>query len=183
LHSCPNQIAVSADRIKAAGLGVGRKAVIQPPLTSRRISMAMSLPGEGAGDAGDPLMDINTTPLIDVMLVLLILFIITLPVMTHAVKLDTPRTDAPPPPPDAVKPEIISLNIDFDGTIFWNGSPIDVSQLDSYLLRERSKDPQPEIHIRPDKLAKYENVAKVLASSQRLGMKKIGFIGNEQFIE
>jgi len=146
--------------------------------------MGMTMgPAEGSSGGGEPMMDINTTPLIDVMLVLLILFIITLPVMTHAVKLDTPRSDSPPPPPDAPKPEVIALSIDFDGTIFWNGNPITVQQLDSYLLQERSKDPQPEIHIRPDKLAKYDTVAKVLAAGQRLGMKKIGFVGNEQFIE
>lgn len=145
--------------------------------------MGMSMQSDSSGAAGEPMMDINTTPLIDVMLVLLILFIITLPVMTHAVKLDTPRSDAPPPPPDAIKPEIIALAIDFDGTIFWNGTAIGVDQLDQYLLRERMKDPQPEIHLRPDKLAKYDTVAKVLAAGQRLGMKKIGFVGNEQFLE
>lgn len=144
--------------------------------------MGMSMQAEG-GDAGEPMMDINTTPLIDVMLVLLILFIITLPVMTHAVKLDTPRDPDQPLPPPPVPPETIQLAIDFDGTIFWNGTPITIDQLDQYLLQARAKPEQPEIHIRPDKLAKYEVVAKVLAASQRLGMKKIGFVGNEQFLE
>jgi biopolymer transport protein ExbD len=126
------------------------------------------------------MVEINTTPLIDVMLVLLIMFIITIPVMTHAVKLDMPRpTDAPPPP---VPPEIIQLEIDFDGTIVWNGTPLsDINQLEGYFRQESQKDPQPELHLRPDKRARYDTVARVLASAQRNRMKKIGFVNITEF--
>jgi len=102
----------------------------------------------GGSDQG-ALCDINTTPLIDVMLVLLIMFIITIPVMTHAVKLDMPRpTNAPPPP---VQPEVIDIEIDFDGTVLWNGSVVDnLDKLETYFRQESQKDPQPELHMRPD---------------------------------
>jgi biopolymer transport protein ExbD len=139
--------------------------------------MAMSV-GEGSEDGS--MVEINTTPLIDVMLVLLIMFIITIPVMTHAVKLDMPRpTDAPPPP---VPPEIIQLEIDFDGTVVWNGTPLsDFNQLEGYFRQEAQKDPQPELHLRPDKRARYDTVARVLASAQRNRMKKIGFVNITEF--
>jgi biopolymer transport protein ExbD len=123
----------------------------------------------------------NTTPLIDVMLVLLIMFIITIPVMTHAVKLDMPRGANQPPP---IPPEVIELEVDFDGTYLWNGTPVtDEGTLLSYLQNAATKDPQPEIHLRPNKRVKYDYVARVLAASQRLGVRKIGFVGNEQFME
>ena len=126
--------------------------------------------------------DINTTPLIDVMLVLLIMFIITIPVMTHAVKLDMPRpTDAPPPP---VQPEVITIEIDFDGTVLWNGTAIqDLEVLEKFFRLESRKDPQPELHMRPDKRAKYDVVARVLASAQRNRMKKIGFVNVSEFAD
>lgn len=135
----------------------------------------------GGSDEG-AMCDINTTPLIDVMLVLLIMFIITIPVMTHAVKLDMPRpTDAPPPP---VLPEVIDIEIDFDGTVVWNGTAIqDLNILERYFRIESQKDPQPELHLRPDKRAKYDVVAKVLASAQRNRMKKIGFVNVAEFSE
>ena len=133
------------------------------------------------GSDDESMVDINTTPLIDVMLVLLIMFIITIPVMTHAVKLDMPRGETTPPP---VPPEVIDLEIDFDGTVLWNGTPVtDEGTLLSYLANAAQKDPQPEIHLRPNKRVKYDAVAKVLAASQRLGVRKIGFVGNEQFME
>ncbi|HJS21980.1 MAG TPA: biopolymer transporter ExbD [Steroidobacteraceae bacterium] len=139
----------------------------------------MSMQVGGSDD--ESMVDINTTPLIDVMLVLLIMFIITIPVMTHAVKLDMPRGATQPPP---IPPEIIELEVDFDGTYLWNGTPVtDEGTLLSYLQNAASKDPQPEIHLRPNKRAKYDYVAKVLAASQRLGVRKIGFVGNEQFME
>jgi biopolymer transport protein ExbD len=124
--------------------------------------------------------DINTTPLIDVMLVLLVTLIITLPVMTHAVKLDMPqKNDAPPPP---VQPEVIDLEIDFDGTVVWNGTSIpNIDTLESYFHTEAAKDPQPEIHLRPDRRAKYDVVARVLAAAQRNRMKKIGFVNVSEF--
>jgi biopolymer transport protein ExbD len=132
----------------------------------------------GGGD-DEPMMDINMTPLIDVMLVLLIMFIITIPVMTHAVKLDMPRaTNAP----SLSQPVVINLEIDFDGTVLWNGTPVDIEALEGYFRREAAIDPQPELHIRPSKRAKYDVVARVLASAQRNGMRKIGFVGNEQFM-
>jgi biopolymer transport protein ExbD len=134
------------------------------------------------GGAGEEMCDINTTPLIDVMLVLLVTLIITLPVMTHAVKLDMPqKTDAPPPP---VPPEVIDLEIDFDGTVVWNGTSIpDINTLESYFHTEAAKDPQPEIHLRPDRRAKYDVVARVLAAAQRNRMKKIGFVNVSEFAE
>src|SRR5580700_765136 len=123
------------------------------------------------GGAGEEMCDINTTPLIDVMLVLLVTLIITLPVMTHAVKLDTP-------------PEVIDLEIDFDGTIVWNGTSIpNIDTLESYFHTEAAKDPQPEIHLRPDRRAKYDVVARVLAAAQRNRMKKIGFVNTSEFAE
>ena len=138
----------------------------------------MSMNVGGSGDDG-AMCDINTTPLIDVMLVLLIMFIITIPVMTHAVKLDMPRpTDAPPPP---VRPEVIDIEVDFDGTVLWNGTPVTLDALEGYFRTESSKDPQPELHLRPDKRSRYEVVAKVLASAQRNRMKKIGFVNVAEF--
>lgn len=142
--------------------------------------MSMSVGSESGEDGA--MCDINTTPLIDVMLVLLIMFIITIPVMTHAVKLDMPRpTDAPPPP---VQPEVIDIEIDFDGTVVWNGTAVaGLDQLESYFRQESQKDPQPELHLRPDKRARYGTVAQVLASAQRNRMKKIGFVNVAEFRE
>jgi biopolymer transport protein ExbD len=130
---------------------------------------------------GEPMMEINTTPLIDVMLVLLIMFIITLPVMTHAVKLDMPRQTNAPPPDVVIEP--IRLDIDWDGTVIWNGSPVQLDALEGYFRVEAAKNPQPELHVRPDRRANYDTVAKVLALAQRNGMQRIGFVGNEQFME
>jgi len=116
---------------------------------------------------GSTFCDINTTPLIDVMLVLLVTLIVTLPVMTHAVKLDMPNVTNPPPPPPT-PPEVIDLEIDFDGAVVWNGTQVSgLPQLESFFHAERDKDPQPEIHLRPDRRAKYGIVAQVLAAAQR----------------
>jgi biopolymer transport protein ExbD len=140
--------------------------------------MAMSV-----GSGGQEMCDINTTPLIDVMLVLLVTLIVTLPVMTHAVKLDMPNPNNQPPPPPT-PPEVIDLEIDSDGTIVWNGTPVSgIDQLESYFRNEAVKDPQPEIHLRPDRRAKYDIVAKVLAAAQRNRMKKIGFVNTAEFGE
>jgi len=134
------------------------------------------------GGGGEEMCDINTTPLIDVMLVLLVTLIITLPVMTHAVKLDMPQKNNTPPPPNP--PEVIDLEIDFDGTIVWNGTPIpNMDTLESYFHTDAAKDPQPEIHLRPDRRAKYDVVARVLAAAQRNRMKKIGFVNVSEFAE
>jgi biopolymer transport protein ExbD len=141
--------------------------------------MAMSV---GEGGEGEPMMEINTTPLIDVMLVLLIMFIITLPVMTHAVKLDMPRpSQKPPDPTEIIEP--IRLDIDWDGAIIWNGTQVQLDTLEGYFRVEAAKSPQPELHVRPDRRANYDTVAKVLALAQRNGMQRIGFVGNEQFLE
>jgi biopolymer transport protein ExbD len=141
--------------------------------------MAMS----SGGAEGEPMMEINTTPLIDVMLVLLIMFIVTLPVATHAVKLDMPRPTNSPPPPPTEESQPIKLDIDFDGTIIWNGNVVQMSQLEGYFQTEAAKTPQPELHVRPDRRANYDTVAKVLAIAQRNKMQRIGFVGNEQFME
>ena len=126
------------------------------------------------------MVDINTTPLIDVMLVLLIMLIITIPIQTHAVKLNMP-VGTPPPP--LVPPEVVTIEIDFDGTVIWNGRVVpDRQELEARLRAAAEMPEQPEIHLRPNKLVKYESVAMVMASAQRLGMKKIGLIGNEQFL-
>jgi len=138
--------------------------------------MSMSI----GGGEDEPMMEMNMTPLIDVLLVLLVMFIITIPVMTHAVKLDMPRPNSAP---QTTLPVVINLEIDFDGTILWNGSPVaNVDTLDAYFRREAANDPQPELHIRPNKRAEYDIVARVLASAQRNGLRKIGFVGNEQFM-
>jgi biopolymer transport protein ExbD len=141
--------------------------------------MAMKI-GSGGGGDPDVMVDINTTPLIDVMLVLLIMLIITIPIQTHAVKLNMP-VGIPPPP--LVPPEVVTIEVDFDGTVIWNGRVLPNRQELEARLRAAAEAPvQPEIHLRPNKLVKYESVAMVMASAQRLGMKKIGLIGNEQFI-
>ncbi len=141
--------------------------------------MAMSV---GSSD-GEAMCDINTTPLIDVMLVLLVTLIVSLPIMTHAVKLDMPDPRHPPPPQDQ-RPEVIDIEIDFDGTVVWNGTPVaNMDQLEGYFHSSAEKEPQPEIHLRPDRRVKYDVVAKVLASAQRNRMKKIGFVNNAEFQE
>jgi len=142
--------------------------------------MAMKIAAGGATRDPDVMIDINTTPLIDVMLVLIIMLIITIPIQTHAVKLNMP-VGSPPPP--LVPPEVTTIEIDFDGTFIWNGQVLDGrQQLESYLYVAANAPVQPEIHLRPNKLVKYERVATVMASAQRLGLTKVGLIGNEQFI-
>jgi biopolymer transport protein ExbD len=126
----------------------------------------------GSGD--DYNTTINVIPLVDIMLVLLIIFIITLPVMTHAVKIDLPRaTDAPPP---EVVIEPISIEVQFDGSVLWNGGVVSPSDLRSYVANAAQQNPQPEVHIMVDKRAKYDYAANVLFAVQRGGLKKIGFM-------
>ena len=140
--------------------------------------MAMSL-GGGTREA-EVMVDINTTPLIDVMLVLLIMLIITIPIQTHAVKLNMPVGKPPPP---TTPPEVVQIDIDFDGTLIWNGETLSGRPgLDARLKQAAAQSEQPELHLRPNKLVKYRNVAMVLASAQRLGLTKVGIIGHEQFI-
>lgn len=140
--------------------------------------MGMSV---SSGGSEEPMCDVNTTPLIDVMLVLLVMLIVTLPIQTHGVKLDMPRPTNNPPPPTL--PEVIDIEIDFDGTIIWNQStPVpDIATLDSYFRREAAKDPQPEIHLRPNRRARYDVVANVMASAQRAKMVKMGFTNVAEF--
>jgi len=141
--------------------------------------MAMKIGSGGGTRDPEVMLDINTTPLIDVMLVLLIMLIITIPIQTHAVKLNMP-VGSPPPPP--VPPEVVTIEVDFDGTLIWNGRVLQDRQELEQRLRAAAEMPvQPEVHLRPNKLVKYESVAIVMASAQRLGMTKIGLIGNEQF--
>ena len=159
--------------------------------------MSMNV-GSGSGDQ-EVMVEMNTTPLIDVMLVLLIMLIITIPVQTHAVKLNMPAGASTPPP---VPPIVVRIDVDFDGTILWNGEvlarAVDVQSrglfnveavqpgmgtLESRLREIALQADQPEVHLRPNKLVKYEHVAYVMATAQRFGVKKLGVIGNEQFVE
>lgn len=140
--------------------------------------MAMNV---GSAKEDEVMVEMNTTPLIDVMLVLLIMLIITIPIQTHAVKLDMPRPNSEKP---LVEPEVVDLDIDFDGTISWNKSVVpDMATLNGYLVESARKDPQPELHIRPSKLVKYQYVAAVMSAAQSIGVKKIGMVGSEQFIQ
>ena len=138
--------------------------------------MAMQV-GEQSSD--EVMIDINTTPLIDVMLVLIIMLIITIPIQTHAVKMNMPvgPSSAPPKPP-----EIVRIDIDFDGTIGWNGTVVQKDELINRLAQVAQQPDQPEVHLRPNKLVTYKVVAMVMANAQRLGVTKIGLIGNEQFL-
>ena len=138
--------------------------------------MSMSV---GGGDEGAPMMDINTTPLIDVMLVLLIMFIITIPIQTHAVKLDLP----PPNPntPNQPDPVYNQIDIDFLNTIYWNKKEVDLPTLRSYLRQAAELPTEPELRLRPEGLAKYEVVDKVMAEAQQAGITKMGFVGNEAY--
>ncbi len=139
--------------------------------------MAMKL--GGGEDDPEEMVDINTTPLIDVMLVLLIMLIITIPIQTHEVKLDMPHADAPPP---LVAPEVVQIDIDFDGTVSWNGTQVpDQATLNAKLAAAAAEPVQPEVHINPNKLANYGAVIAVMAAAERLGITKIGIVGNEQF--
>ena len=142
--------------------------------------MGMSVGSTGSGGEPDVVVEMNTTPLIDVMLVLLIMLIITIPIQTHAVKLDMP---AGTPPPALVLPEVVTIDVDFDGTILWNGAAVDTATLDQKLRLAAAETVQPELHLRPHRLVSYKYVALVLASAQRLGVNKIGLIGNEAFLD
>ncbi|MGK2284859.1 ExbD/TolR family protein [Pedomonas sp. V897] len=143
--------------------------------------MAMSV-GEGGGD-GAPMGDMNTTPLIDVMLVLLIMFIITIPIQTHAVKLDMPQQTNQPPPETNERPVIHRVEVDFLNQIYWDGQPVDLPTIQEYFRQAASKPNQPEIHIRPDAMAQYEVVDQVLAAAQTVGVTKMGFVGNEAYAQ
>lgn len=137
--------------------------------------MAMAVGGQ---EEGEPMSEINTTPLIDVMLVLLIMLIVAIPPQRHAVTLDTPippPDNAPPPPENPIDP--IRIIVDFDGTIYWNATVVDRAEMERLMRIEARQPTQAEIHIEPHRLAEYKHVAAVMASAQRLGLEKLGVIG------
>ena len=139
----------------------------------------MAMQTTGSNVAGEPMMDINMTPLIDVMLVLLIMFIITIPIQTHAVKLDLPQdTNAPPPPIEPTKNKVV---ITAGGQILWNGSPVNAQQLRQYLEISQQMNPIPELHLQPEPEARYVLVDEVLAITKRAHVEKMGFVGNEAY--
>jgi len=140
--------------------------------------MAVSM----ASAEGEPMMDINTTPLIDVMLVLLIMFIITIPIQTHAVKLDLPvnQPNQPPPPIEPTKNIVV---VSAAGQILWNGSPITKEQLRAYLDATQQMNPIPELHLQPDSTARYVLVDEVLAITKQAHVQKMGFVGNEYYTQ
>lgn len=129
--------------------------------------------GGGLDDDTEVMNEINMTPLVDVMLVLLIIFIITVPVLTHSVKVDLPRADNTP---NELKPETVNLSVNAEGNIFWNENQLTMEELESRLATEASKQPQPEVHIRGDKAVSYEHVIKTMAAVQRAGILKLGFV-------
>jgi biopolymer transport protein ExbD len=142
--------------------------------------MAMNI-GSGSSSEDEVMMDINTTPLIDVMLVLIIMLIITIPVQLHSVNLNMPAGNPPPP---TKPPVVITVDVDFDGTVLWNGEALpDKQALEARLVETAAQPDQPEVHLRPNKLVAYKNVAAVMAAAQRLGVTKLGMVGNEQFIK
>ena len=142
--------------------------------------MAMQVGGADEGGGGE-MVDINTTPLIDVMLVLLIMFIITIPIQTHAVKLDLPTNQPQDAPPPEVDPVINRLEIDFLNDIYWNKTKVDAATMRTYLGQAAKMNPQPELHLKPDALARYEVVNMVMAEAQKAGITKMGFVGNEAY--
>ncbi len=137
--------------------------------------------GRRSGAPSDePMMDINTTPLIDVMLVLLIMLIITIPIQLHAVNLNMPNGN---PPPSDIKPEVLRIDIDARSTVLWNGEAVgELAEVERRFEQVAGQPVQPEVHLRPDKLAKYNVVAGVMASAQRSGLTKLGIMGSEQFV-
>jgi biopolymer transport protein ExbD len=135
-----------------------------------------------SGDSGEPevMMDINTTPLIDVMLVLLVMLIITIPIQLHSVTLEMPVGT---PPSNNIKPEKIQIDIDEKSVVYWQGVPVTAIELDEKMNVVAKAEPQPEVHIRPNKTSQYSVFANVLGSSKRLGLTKIAVIGAEQFVQ
>ena len=140
--------------------------------------MAMQTTGDNT--AAEPMIDINTTPLIDVMLVLLIMLIITIPIQTHAVKLDLPVQQLNPPP-QIIDPVKNVVGINANGQILWNGTPVSQPQLRAYLDSTQQMNPIPELHLQPDATARYELVDEVLAITKKAHVQKMGFVGNEYY--
>ena len=141
--------------------------------------MSMSVGSPSAGADPEPMMEMNMTPLIDVMLVLIIMMIITIPKANHSVNLNMP-VGTPPPP--TKEPVVVTIDVDFDGTVLWDNVVVpDRSSLEAKLTEVAAQPDQPEVHLRPNKLVSYKYVAGVMATAQRLGVTKIGMVGNEQF--
>ena len=142
--------------------------------------MAMNMGSSRSLSEPDLMVDINTTPLIDVMLVLLIMLIITIPIQLHAVNLNMPTGNPPPP---AILPEVVQIDIDSNGTVRWNGETVQgIQALDAKFAEAATQSVQPELHVRPNKSVAYKAVAAVMASAQRNRATKIGIVGNEQYI-
>ncbi len=139
----------------------------------------MSMQTTSSNDSAEPMMEINTTPLIDVLLVLIIMLIITIPPQTHAVKLDLPQNSEAPPPP--VEPTKNKLVITQTGAILWNGTPVTLQQLRTYLDVSQQMNPVPELHLQPEPNARYELVDEVLAVTKKAQVSKMGFVGNEAY--
>jgi biopolymer transport protein ExbD len=131
-------------------------------------------------DDGSPMMEMNTTPLIDVLLVLLIMFIITIPPITHSVQIDLPVNN-PNPPPDAPDPVVNKIYIAPTNEISWNGSPVSLDQMSQFLIQTKSMTPEPELQFQPDPAAVYDTVDRALAVVKSSGITKFGFVGNEQY--
>ena len=136
--------------------------------------------GSAKGADPEPMMEMNMTPLIDVLLVLIIMLIITIPKQNHSVNLNMPV--GTPPPQTNEKPVVVTIDVDFDGTILWDGQVVsDRAELEAKMNGVAAMPNQPEVHLRPNKLVEYKVVAGVMATAQRLGVTKIGMVGNEQF--
>jgi biopolymer transport protein ExbD len=135
----------------------------------------MAFGGFAKGTDGAPMAEINMIPLIDVMLVLLVIFIITAPLLTHSVKIDLPRASNQP---NIARPEHVDISIDASGQAFWNGEPLSRSELDARFTAAGRRNPQPELHIRADRATQYQNVAEVMAAAARAGVSRIGFVSD-----
>ena len=143
--------------------------------------MGMNVGSSSGSGEPEVMLDINTTPLIDVMLVLLIMLIITIPIQLHAVNLNMPVGT---PPPQLVKPEVVKIDIDERSVVYWNGEEVpDRVTLETKMKAAAEQAVQPEVHLRPNKAAKYEVVAAVMAATQRIGLTKFGIVGSEQFVD
>jgi biopolymer transport protein ExbD len=137
----------------------------------------------GGKDDGSPMMEMNTTPLIDVMLVLLIMFIITIPVATHSVDIDLPVPNPNQPPPPPVKPVVNKVSITRDGQLLWNAEPLTSSQLTQNLRTSLTMNPEPELQYQPDPEASYDMSSKILNIIKASKVTKFGFVGNEQYYQ
>ena len=142
--------------------------------------MAMNMGSSGGSGEPEVMMDINTTPLIDVMLVLLVMLIITIPIQLHAVNMDMPVGT---PPANQVKPEKIQIDIDDKGVVYWQGLPVSAAELEQDMVRVAQQPVQPEVHIRPNKNAQYAVFANVISNAKRKGLTKIAVVGSEQFVQ